>query len=237
MGLHRGILLYIGLIKNLKKEDCEMYVSPLKKIFYKVYLVLKGINSFYYICHIDNLKYILEKGILCRNDVISQGIDINDISNKEVQKRREDYHNYVPLFFNPRNPMMYKLIKDKKKEELCVIAISLDVLFLKSTVFSDGNIGSNNRKIYKNIEDLKKLDWQCITSKYWTSDDISYRDGKRKISAEVLVKRRVWNDKIKQIYVCCKETEMIIRKTCVDELKKLNINVCIKKDLFFDAEE
>jgi len=73
------------------------------------------VKELYYILHIDNLKSILQHGILCYNKAKKFGY--TSIADEEIQKRREKVvipggkrklHDYANLYFNARNPMMFK---------------------------------------------------------------------------------------------------------------------------------
>lgn len=72
-----------------------------------------------------NLKSIFQHGILSKNEKLIRDISSTDLSNPDVQKRRDDkripnhgmLHDYANLYFNPRNPMMYYLINHKKIDE------------------------------------------------------------------------------------------------------------------------
>ena len=74
-----------------------------------------GIYYLYHLTHKDNLENILRYGLQSHNLAHQNNLIKKDISNKDVNKRRQkrdpiykkSIHDYVPLYFNPRNPMMY----------------------------------------------------------------------------------------------------------------------------------
>lgn len=98
-----------------------------------------------------NLKSIFQHGILSKNEKLIRDISSTDLSNPDVQKRRDDkripnhgmLHDYANLYFNPRNPMMYYLINHKKIDDLCIVCVDKRVLDLEGTVVSDRNAASN----------------------------------------------------------------------------------------------
>ena len=47
--------------------------------------------------------------------------------------------NYVGLFFQPRNPMMYRAIFEKGEDKLAVLEIANAVLNLSGFIIADGN--------------------------------------------------------------------------------------------------
>lgn len=97
-----------------------------------------------------NLKSIFQHGILSKNEKLIRDISSTDLSNPDVQKRRDDkripnhgmLHDYANLYFNPRNPMMYYLINHKKIDDLCIVCVDKRVLDLEGTVVSDRNAAS-----------------------------------------------------------------------------------------------
>ena len=73
------------------------------------------IKELYFITHIDNIKSILQHGILCYNK--AKKILCKSIADYEIQKRSDKVvipggklklHDYANLYFNPRNAMMFK---------------------------------------------------------------------------------------------------------------------------------
>lgn len=98
-----------------------------------------------------NLKSIFQHGILSKNEKLIRDISSTDLSNPDVQKRRDDkripnhgmLHDYANLYFNPRNPMMYYLINHKKIDDLCIVCVDKRVLDLEGTVVSDRNAAQN----------------------------------------------------------------------------------------------
>ena len=78
------------------------------------------IASLFHITHLDNVDGILRKGLLCRNRIETLHLPYLDLSDASCQSRRSnrdlgghsvDLHNYVPLFIEPRNAMLYRLEK------------------------------------------------------------------------------------------------------------------------------
>ncbi|MCW7076179.1 MAG: DUF4433 domain-containing protein [Candidatus Syntrophoarchaeum sp.] len=150
----------------------------------------------YHMTHINNVASIIEKGILCRNEINKKALQYEDISNMEVQERREDkiidnidLHSYVPLFFAKRTPMQYalKLGGVDWQAPICFLCINVEVLLIDGTYFTDGNAASNRTKFYDDLSELDKLPWDILRADYW----IKYEDGKRKRSAEVLVPHKI----------------------------------------------
>lgn len=152
-----------------------------------------NIQGLYHITHVDNLENIIEKGLL--SHTISHVLKINksDISNQLVQARRNHVHDKVPLYFNILNPMTYTF---SNKRDLVVLKIDKKVMLLPGVIYTDGNAASTSTKYYPSLNDLDKLNWTCITGKYWND----YPDGKRIKCAEVLIPHKIPSNHIMEIY-------------------------------------
>jgi hypothetical protein len=151
----------------------------------------------HYITHKRNLESIRSRGLLSLNEVLRRGLSRADISDQDVQSLRErrepiwnrSIHDYVPLYLNPKNPMLSK--RRELRDELVILKIQRGVARSGEVIFCDGNAASAATKF--------SLDEQILTScrealraEYWTGVE----DGKRRRMAEVLVHQRVAPDRI-----------------------------------------
>ena len=210
--------------KNILSKN-ELKGENEKKILSKY-----EIDYFYHMTHIKNINGIIKDGLYSHNQM--RGVEYEDISDNEVNNRREKIepingrpiHDYVPFYFSIRNPM-YRRRKDF--DDLVILLISSDVIFYTDMLFTDGNAASKETKFYHDITDLGKLDWECLTGKYWNN----YEDGKRKRCAEVLLYKNVLPSRIMKIY-CKNENNLKKVKETVAEAK-IDIEVTINKEGFF----
>lgn len=162
-------------------------------------------GGLFYTTHLRNLKSILSMGILSHNTAHSRGLVNEDISNQQVNDRRNrivremggNIHDFTPLYFNPRNPMLYYLCKQKRKEDLALLRINPHILLEDNVCYSDGNAAARATRFYNNLSEFNLLNWEVIRNEYWTN----YPDGKRIKCAEVLVKEKVALEYITNIYV------------------------------------
>lgn len=193
------------------------------------------IKALYYICHIENLPSIMQKGIACYNR--AQKLKHNVIHDPSVQERRKNkqipgggkLHDYANLYFNPRNAMMYKR-KDLHRE-ICILTIDPKILNATSVVISDMNASSDYARFYS-PKDLDKLDEKLIFAKDWTHrDPIEYFKRKSAVCAEVLVPNFVPSSFINGIYVSCNESRENVKRLLVTS--PLHGKVIINNDLFF----
>lgn len=149
-------------------------------------------SGVYNITPIENIPTIMEKGILSNSKAVR--INHRSVAMQEVQDIRDHIkvpgglllHDYANLYFDPRNPMMYK--KRNLAENLCVLKIKLDILDLVNVVVSDCNASSSYARFYNPREGIDKLDFKTIFMHDWTSaDQITEWRQKSMKCAEILV--------------------------------------------------
>jgi ssDNA thymidine ADP-ribosyltransferase, DarT len=82
------------------------------------------IKSLYYITHIENLPSILERGIMSHRTIERSGVAYTKIYDGEIVNRRQNKQTpgrgslweYANLYFQPRNPMLYRVIHEADKK-------------------------------------------------------------------------------------------------------------------------
>ncbi len=171
------------------------------------------VNALYYISHIDNIVEICEKGILSHNK--AKAAKPKSIADPVVQERREKVvvpgsnrklHDYVNLYFNPRNPMMFK--RKSLHEELCVLCISCNVLDEPGVIITDGNASSSYTRFLTVPWGFVSLEKDLVYAKYWNDDDPIAKARKTwAICAEVLILDVVPPKFVSKIFVSCSQTK------------------------------
>ncbi len=146
-----------------------------------------------------NIPSILQLGILSHER--SLRVQHVSIASEEVQARRVSrsipgglrLHQYVNLYFNGRNSMLYRRIKDYDvakripPEELVVLRVADGVLDRPGVVITDINAAADiEPRWHTVVEGLPKLDKEEIEAERWTS-----REHMQRMMAEVLVPHRV----------------------------------------------
>jgi hypothetical protein len=190
------------------------------------------IECLYHITHMQNLQSILQRGLLSHNTARNGGHISTDISDPQVQERRvrsepihrRSLHDYVPLYFNPKNPMLYR--RSTIQNNLVILAIDRRVLTYPDTIFTDGNAAATQTNFYSGFQNLDELNWHCINSRYWND----HPDGKRIKCSEALVYPMIESASILRIY--CQNSsvkESIIRIT--DNFP--NVRVEIRPNFYF----
>lgn len=195
------------------------------------------IKELYFITHIDNLTSIIQNGILCYHKV--NKTLCKSIADPEVQKRRDKtvipggkrkLHDYANLYFNPRNPMMFKR-KDMHKE-LAILRIDSVILDEPEVVVADGNASSDYVRFYSSEQGIENLNETLVYAEDWTDEDtFQYWRRKFAVCAEVLVPDSIAPRFITGIYVSCEDTYQKV----VELLKSLPFSgkILINPKLFF----
>lgn len=198
------------------------------KTVYKL-LTQYGIDYLYHITSVDNLSSILFRGILSHHQTCIQNLKYTDISDLDVQKRRSDkrvkgmsLHRYVPLYFNPKNPMLFA--RRHWQSQIAILAIDPLVLLQPRTVFSDGNASCQQTLFYQDLSSLACLNWEIIHNSTWHDQP----DGKRIKCAEVLVYPRVAVRDILKIF--CYSQAMIAK---IETLGLNNLVIEVNQNLYF----
>lgn len=166
----------------------------------------RQINELYNIQHINNISSILNLGILSHNRAAN--VTHTSIASPKIQTKRNKripkgsyLHDYTNLYFDARNPMMYKIHVIDKVTNICILRISEDVLNLNETIITDMNAASDYVK-FLSISDIEQLNFDIIFLRNWTSPDPLEKFRRSAIKcAEVLVKDSVSPSQITGAYV------------------------------------
>jgi O-acetyl-ADP-ribose deacetylase (regulator of RNase III) len=165
------------------------------------------LRELFYITHVNNIKSILEKGILCHKRIEELGIGFERIYNKDVVKKREsitvpgdgrNLWDFANFYFQPRNPMLYNVISNKPVSEIAVIGIDKCILDRNDIFLAKGNAAHSQTEIVPATEKRKAISeiMKEVDRDYWNEVDGS----KRKIMAECLVPELVPPQYIRSIY-------------------------------------
>src|SRR5688572_8969960 len=165
------------------------------------------IKGLFYITHVNNIKSILRHGILSHALVEARKVqftpiyDAQIVSNRRERKTPHDKSlwDYANLYFQPRNPMLYRVINEKNKKDIAIVGVRPDILKRPNAFISTGNAASLPSEILPIKDGLKAIDqmWKVIDSEWWNDTDGS----KRKIMAECLVPELIPSNLIQAIYV------------------------------------
>ena len=190
------------------------------------------IRALYYITHIDNLPSILTTGILSHERIRTEGIQNTTIYLKHLVNKRRDrstsigktlWH-YANLFFQPRNPMLYYVIRNEGKGNITVLRISNAVLQRQGVFITDGIASNKLTRIYSQAEGQRVLQAQqnFIRSDSW----ISWNDSdkvRRQLMAECLVPNQVDPTHIQRFIVADQSVANLLQ----DRLSFSNFRKCV----------
>lgn len=190
------------------------------------------IDYLYHMTHVDNLTSIIENGLLSHNEAYRQGLIEADISDPSVQDIRagkvdpfynRPLHEYVPLYFSPRNPMLYR--RRGIQEDILILGLSPQILSEPNTLFTDGNAAASGTSFYQGVQMLNQLPWDSIKAKSWTDVE----DGKRRKCAEVLVYPKISPARIQMIFWYSKKH----REAVITAKQGTSIIEKVNRDLYF----
>ena len=165
------------------------------------------IQSLYYITHINNIPSILQSGILSHAQVEQLKVDFTPIYDSSIVSKRRDKFTpnrnslweYANLYFQPRNPMMYRIVNECDRKSIAIMGVKPVVLNKENCLITDGNAANDVTQFFPGIQAIQVLgkQWNLIQNDWWSDSDGS----KRKIMAECLVPKRVPPDLIHSIFV------------------------------------
>lgn len=170
----------------------------------------ENLKELHYICPIENVPSIMKHGILSHSQ--ASRVRHRSVADQDVQDLRAGkgvpggflLHDYVNLYFNARNPMLFK--RRDIVSELCVLRISLEVLAGGGVVLTDGNAASDCTKFGDYWTMLEAIRWDLVFAESWAlGDPEERRERKRVICAEILIPKPVAPRSLIGAYVSSEE--------------------------------
>ena len=157
---------------NNINKDVKEFINGL----YNDYKPLWWPKYLFHFSDILNIIKILNEGCLySRNIATEKGLVVVDSASKSVLPSTNEWVlDYVRLYFRPKTPTLYLVegfcpngICSEKHKSHCPVPVyllfnSVKVLSLSNIKFSNGNLASENPKIYDKVEDLPYLPFDLI---------------------------------------------------------------------------
>lgn len=175
------------------------------------------VTRLHFIVPIANVQSVLTHGILSHTSAAV--LDPTSVADPAVQQIRDGktvprglaLHDYANLYFNPRNPMMYK--RQAQASKLCVLNISTDVLRVRGVVLTDCNASSRYAR-YLSPNQWRQIEFDDVFARDWTHPGNlpRYLQHKSRMCAEVLVPHRVAPQYIVGAYVVSSSAEVMLRR-------------------------
>ena len=206
---------------------CRVVVCPFNSETAKKYL-----HALYHMTGLGNIQSLLTYGLLSKHEIVERGLQYVDISNQDVQSKREckcdtqygrNLHDYASLYMNPRNAMLYAV--KQKGNPIFMLEIDLSVLDEASFVFTSANAASSGARFYRDINDLDKLKWDIIRSQSWYGKELSW---KQQMQAEFLV-----HPKVLPKYICAVVCRDIESKKALEVNRPISVDIKCDSSLFF----
>lgn len=155
------------------------------------------------ITHRDNLPWIFENGLHCRNADLHDGNFVT-IGNHELIDKRQHrlvdiepggtLSDYIPFYFTPFSPMMYNIktgwggIRQRSNSEIVILVSSLHSLLENRIrfVFTDRHAYLAAAQFSSDLQDLDRIDWTILQNRDFSGDsnDLGKRE---RYQAEALV--------------------------------------------------
>lgn len=106
---------------------------------------------------------------------------------------------FANVYFQPRNPMLFRVVHERDPKEIVVLGIQPGVLETSGAYITNGNAANNATVFFDYKSGMEAVSdiWSTIRSEWWNSLDGS----KRKIMAECLVPGIIPPDFIHSVYV------------------------------------
>lgn len=197
-----------------------------------------NIKSLYYITHIENLPSILSRGILSHKKVEELKVLYTPIYDTSIISRRRDkptsnrnsLWEYANLYFQPRNPMMYRVVHEKDRRNIAVVGVKPGVLQASGGLITDGNAANDPTQFFSINEGLDVLQqqWKIIQNDWWNDLDGS----KRKIMAECLIPEQINPELIHSIFV----TDHITKERVEKIIGSVSVSVIPEPHMFFQPK-
>lgn len=190
-------------------------------------------RNLFYITHVNNIQSIIERGILSHESIEQESLPYTPIYDHSIVSNRKEkvVHGkslwfFTNLYFQPRNPMLYRVLAEKSANDIAIVAVRSDILKNQDAIITDGNAANNNTKFHSvseigllspQIERIRKMDW-------WSEFDGT----KRAIMAECLIPKIIPSSYIEAIYV---SNHSVAEK--VRSLLKSDTNIIPEPRIFF----
>ncbi len=173
------------------------------------------VQELHYILHIDNIVSVLQDGLLSHRR--AQQHPHRSVADADVQARRVDVivpsarrlHEYVNLYINGRNAMLYKITCNQDINDICILRVDASVMDQDGVAISDRNAACYEARFITVDEVDTVLRKERIFAKYWIHDNdpIETDRHKAEMMAEVLVPDTVSSVNIMGAYVATEEAK------------------------------
>jgi len=199
------------------------------------------------ITHRNNLPWILDNGLHCRNAAVADSGFVS-IGNVELIDKRQHrpvpippggtLGDYVPFYFTPFSPMMLNIktgwggIQKRRNEEVVILVTSLPRLKELSIpfVFSDRHAYLQLAEFFSDLTKLNRVDWDLLQKKDFRKDP-NNRDKFEFYQAEALVHRHLPVSGIAGLVCYTEAVQAEIQQTLAT--RHVELDVLVKRGWYF----
>ncbi|MCP4153989.1 MAG: DUF4433 domain-containing protein [bacterium] len=227
---------YQQILRHIKFLKTQPWLTESQK-FWPKYL--------FHFTHIENAKNILmEECLYSRRHLKNENKPLTDIASPEIiEKTSDERRDFVRLYFRPRTPTQFSNEGFRQKNKLrydahCPVPVFFlfaadEILKMKSTSFSNGNLGSSKAEISDTVDFYKSLPFKEI---YHDASLYRFSDEERKKvtfhrHAEALIPKSLDLSALKHI-VCRSQAELETLLTILPGPVRSKWRNCIKRDKY-----
>jgi ssDNA thymidine ADP-ribosyltransferase, DarT len=192
------------------------------------------------IVHRDNLNWLLDHGLHCFNSGTHAPNYVN-IGNIELIDKRKlcpvrippmgYLADYIPFYFTPFSPMLlnirsgYAGVQKRSNEEIIMLVSSLNHVRELGLpfVFTDAHAYARLSNYYKDLVDLKRIDWGILQRRDFKSDE-NDPNKKERYQAEALIYKHVPVHGLLGIVCYTEKIGVIIEQMLKDRNLKLPVH-------------
>jgi len=171
------------------------------------------VSVLHYIVPVENLSSIAEHGVLSHERASSlphASIALDSVQEIRATKRVPRggrLHQYVNLYFDARNSMMFYLNRNESRP-FVVLKIDPAVLDFPHVAISDGNAASDITRFYPSPSGLEALNEEFVFAESWNHQDYwTKRELKRRRCAEVLIPHQISIEYVSGVIAADSNTE------------------------------
>ncbi len=196
----------------------------------------RSVQWLYYITHVDNITSMLTRGIYSHERIEAEKIPFTRIYDEGIVSNRHsitvpdgrNLWHFANVYFQARNPMLYRVIHERKEDDIAVVALRPELLERPDVYITTGNAAHSSSDILYPDEAKKHLSQivkDSVELEWWNAEDGS----KRKIMAECLVPDVIPPAMIQTIYVAKSKTRQKVNEMA----GRTGIPVILEPAMFF----
>jgi len=199
------------------------------------------------IAHIDNVPWILDHGLHCRN-ALERDPNYVEIGNPELIVKRAHravfvppggvLSDYIPFYFTPHSPMLlniktgYQGITKRPMNEIVIMVSSLPTLVAREIpfVFTDRHAYLQTASFFSDLAQLDRIPWDLLQNRDFKKD--VYDPGKfERYQAEALVHQHLPVSALSGI-ICHGDAQKTFLQAEVEK-RQHKLQVAVKPNWYF----